>query len=102
MQDTTITELAKRLRETAAELEQAVGDAMEDQYHQPPIPKTRDDVRPSGGISRPTEDVALDARRQGLRGAVVASGPVLQAALILTRGALRSIQIAHEKWRGLE
>lgn len=102
MDDATLLRLAGMLRDTATELEQTVRDAVEDQYHQPPIPTTRDDVRPSGGISRPTEDIALDTRRQALRGAVVASAPVLQAALILTRGGLRSIQMAHEKWRGIE
>lgn len=87
---TVTVRLINLVRYIALELE----DAKDDQWERPPRPRN-DDLRATGGINRPTEDTALDERRQALRDAVVDAELALETAY-------RKLLRAHEEWRGRE
>lgn len=54
----------------------------------------------SGGISRPTEDIATDERRLRLHAAVVETEVVLEQITQQATGAAASIVAARDNWAG--
>lgn len=104
MNDLDLTTAARAARDAVYDCIGATLAARVDQHHAPPQPLTRrhrdELLRPSGGISRPTEDVALDERRLALKAAVQNALEALEVCTILARDAEAEVRTAHALWRG--
>ncbi|WDS51685.1 hypothetical protein SEA_BARNSTORMER_48 [Microbacterium phage Barnstormer] len=97
---------AERIRTTGdavTRLVHALAHAAEVQYDRPAGPSTRGESpeRAKGGVSRPTEDIAMDERRLKLRAAVIEAELELEGMEATALEQATRLEDALTEWAGV-
>ncbi|QOI66961.1 hypothetical protein SEA_GARDENSTATE_49 [Microbacterium phage GardenState] len=101
----TASSTAARIRsmgEAVIHLADSLAHAEEVQYLKPAAPSTRQDTpeKAKGGVSRPTEDIALDPRRLALRARVIEAEQLTDGISARAEAAANALDAALREWAG--
>lgn len=98
-----LAESIRAFGQAAIRLSSAAAHGQEVQYLKPAAPSKRGETpeKAKGGISRPTEDIAMDERRLRLRASVISADLVMEELTEKANAAADELVSALDDWAGV-